>query len=308
MKFSYALCALLSACSASLAVGDPVPYACTLLQQKLCGHCSKDGGSSCWLACVRKHSKELRKVCNMMPEITHEITEAHLAILASPALAQDHTALRALVTEQNAANAIHHHDVASGAPNYVSYSTFNIGSTGCKPDDLLIKGASLVGSCININSTASTDYQCDGALACTAGYYGNKDCSGTAEQSIKIKTDGTCQEIKDPMGTDEGSVWMIAAQTSDGTKGLDKPIMSIYGDDACSTTPWAYTSKGRCMAFGDKSAQYKCAGDKLQVCNWQNSTTCPSGAAGGGKCFDDPMTGCTKIPRGNNAMSVKESC
>ena len=80
MKRLYSLLlVLVSGCTATAnAVGDPVPWACTMLQKKLCGHCAKDGGSSCWIACVRKHAKELRKVCKLTPlEQNEQIDEAH---------------------------------------------------------------------------------------------------------------------------------------------------------------------------------------------------------------------------------------
>ena len=39
---------------------------------------AKDGGSSCWIACVRKHAKELRKVCKLTPlEQNEQVDEAH---------------------------------------------------------------------------------------------------------------------------------------------------------------------------------------------------------------------------------------
>ena len=47
-----------------LALTGPVPWKCTMLQKKLCGKCSMND-NSCWVTCVRKHAKELRKVCHL---------------------------------------------------------------------------------------------------------------------------------------------------------------------------------------------------------------------------------------------------
>ena len=136
-------------------------------------------------------------------------------------------------------------NTTSGGPQYLSYATFQPNTSGCNQKDLLAKGATQVGLCLALNSTSSTDTTCN-AGACQSNQYRNSACTGEPTNSINIKTDGTCQQVKNYPGA-TGTVPMIATQVSDGTQGLTRPIMALYGDSGCTESAWGYVQQGTCQ-------------------------------------------------------------
>lgn len=228
-----------------------------------------------------------------------------LALIAAPVVSQEHGALRALLTENNAGNAVHHHDTTSATPNYVSYAAFRPGTVGCKPEDLITKGSTLSGVCITFNSTASTDYQCSSPAGCQVSLYGSGDCSGRAEQVATIKTDGSCQRVEDPRSS--AFVSMIATQTKDGIQGLARPVAAIYHDDACATAAWSYVEQGMCHTFKKMASKQVCVGGEPQTCFWRDVSKCPSGTAGG-TCNPSHLATCKSVPGQDWTRSIKQIC
>ena len=197
-------------------------------------------------------------------------------------------------------------NTTSGGPQYLSYATFQPNTSGCNQKDLLAKGATQVGLCLALNSTSSTDTTCN-AGACQSNQYRNSACTGEPTNSINIKTDGTCQEVKNPPGPTPGTVPMIATQVSDGTQGLFRPIMALYGDSGCTESPFAYTEDGRCHPIDSigASVQAVCIDGKSQQCTWHNSTTCPANT---GKCNPTGLDHCHSIPGSMETKAIQYLC
>ena len=89
--------------------------------------------------------------------------------------------------------------------------------------------------------------------------------------------------MKDYPGPYPGTVPMIATQVSDGTQGLTRPIMALYGDSGCTESAWGYVQQGRCHYIDSLglSVQSVCLDGKSQQCTWHNSTTCPANTTTG---------------------------
>merc|ERR1719326_2358789 len=63
-----------AAVSAATVLGS-VPWACTMKQYSLCGHCgSPQNNGDCWFKCAKSHRGELRKICGF--GATTELGEA----------------------------------------------------------------------------------------------------------------------------------------------------------------------------------------------------------------------------------------
>ena len=200
----------------------------------------------------------------------------------------------ALVTEASLSRVVVGSAAASGGTQYLSYATFQPNTSGCNQKDLIAKGATHVGVCLTLNSTLSTDYTCN-AGACQANQYRNSACTGEPTMSVNIKTDGTCQQVKDPSGQYPGTVPMFATQVSDGTQGLTRPIMALYGDSGCTESAWGYVQHSTCQHIDSVGMSVKtvCVDGKSQQCTWHNSTTCPANT---GKCYPTGLDHCKSIP------------
>ena len=196
-------------------------------------------------------------------------------------------------------------NTTSGGTQYLSYESFEPNTSGCNQKDLIAKGATQVGLCLALNSTMSTDYTCN-AGACQANQYRNSACTGEPTMSVNIKTDGTCQQVKDPSGRYPGTVSMIATQVSDGTQGLTRPIMALYGDSGC-TAAWGYVQQGRCHYIDSVGVSIKavCVDGKSQQCTWHNSTTCPANI---GKCNPTGLDHCHSIPGSMETKAMRVFC
>ena len=132
------------------------------------------------------------------------------------------------------------------------------------------------GWCFSYNATYSSDYMCPDANACITSQYASADCSGTPTETMKVPTDGGCDEFNGGYGR--------YMQTDDPTSMMGTPYITFFSEADCSGDAVLIIDRSVCLGFGlehNSSHSQKCTDDGvIQDCLWTSSDTC----AGTGKC------------------------